>query len=373
MTEQELNKLLDKAIGTKGNLKVPSFWMRRIFKELIEWCKSQNNSQNNSQDYITEEELNSRNYATYSDLNNKQDWIPDLTTIRNNANNALKSIPSEYVTETELEQKKCRINWYMIVNHHTRYLTFDALEDGNFSFHKQGTGDDIQYSKDNGSTWTPLASDEPISVITGDKVIWKSTIIPSSVNGVGLFSSSGKFNIGGNIMSLLYGDDFIGKTSLSGKNWAFYRLFYECTNVVEARNLILPATTLSTLCYGSMFRGCKSLTTAPKLPATTLSNACYSQMFMNCKSLTTAPELPATKLVNECYDFMFEGCTKLSEITMLATDISAWECLYGWVQAVSSTGTFYKNPEMNSLPLANYDNNYVGIPNGWTVVDYVES
>jgi hypothetical protein len=40
MREQELNKLLDKAIGTKGNLKVPSFWMRKIFKELIEWCKS---------------------------------------------------------------------------------------------------------------------------------------------------------------------------------------------------------------------------------------------------------------------------------------------------------------------------------------------
>lgn len=35
MIQQELNDLIDKVIGTKGNLKVPAFWMRKILKDLV--------------------------------------------------------------------------------------------------------------------------------------------------------------------------------------------------------------------------------------------------------------------------------------------------------------------------------------------------
>ena len=50
---------------------------------------------------------------------------------------------------------------------------------------------------------------------------------------------------------------------------------------------------------------------------------------------------------------------------MLATDISATNCLDGWVNGVASTGTFIKNPAMNDLPSGRN-----GIPNNWTVQDY---
>jgi hypothetical protein len=36
MKEQELNNLLDKAIGTKGNLQIHSYWMNKIIKGLME-------------------------------------------------------------------------------------------------------------------------------------------------------------------------------------------------------------------------------------------------------------------------------------------------------------------------------------------------
>ena len=39
MREKELNELLDKAIGTKGNLRIPAYWMRKVFSGLMEWCK----------------------------------------------------------------------------------------------------------------------------------------------------------------------------------------------------------------------------------------------------------------------------------------------------------------------------------------------
>jgi hypothetical protein len=140
-------------------------------------------------------------------------------------------------------------------------------------------------------------------------------------------------------------------------------MFYGCTSLTTAPSL--PATTLSKSCYYAMFYGCTSLTTAPELPATTLATYCYDRMFYGCTSLTTAPELPATKLANYCYRNMFNSCRKLNYIKMLATDISAINCLYGWVSGVAPAGTFIKHPDMTSLPAGNN-----GIPSGWTVVDY---
>ena len=50
---------------------------------------------------------------------------------------------------------------------------------------------------------------------------------------------------------------------------------------------------------------------------------------------------------------------------MLATDISASNCLRFWTWHVAKTGTFTKAAEMTSLPSGDS-----GIPSGWTVVDY---
>ena len=88
-------------------------------------------------------------------------------------------------------------------------------------------------------------------------------------------------------------------------------------------------------------------------------------MFYNCTSLVTAPELHATTLYRNCYCYMFRGCSNLNNITMLATDISATDCLYNWVSGVASTGTFTKAASMTSLP-----SGVDGIPSGWTVQDY---
>ena len=142
-------------------------------------------------------------------------------------------------------------------------------------------------------------------------------------------------------------------------------MFQNCTSLTTAPEL--PVTTLANYCYYGMFNGCTSLTTAPELPATTLTNSCYYNMFSGCTSLTTAPELPATTLASNCYSLMFLNCSKLNYIKMLATDVSAYNCLHSWVDNISSTGTFVKNPAMTSLPTATSSNYYAGIPSGWSV------
>ena len=188
---------------------------------------------------------------------------------------------------------------------------------------------DIQYSI-NGNDWQKLYAGNQITVNRYDIVYFKGTNTSNS------FTVSKEFNVEGNIMSLLYGDNFEGQIDLIGKNNAFYNLFYNCTELKNAENLILPATTLSDFCYDSIF--------------------------VDCTSLTTAPELPATILAESCYYHMFYGCTSLNNITMLETDISVIFCLESWVNGVASTGTFTKSPSMASLPSGVH-----GIPNGWTV------
>jgi hypothetical protein len=63
---------------------------------------------------------------------------------------------------------------------------------------------------------------------------------------------------------------------------------------------------------------------------------------------------------------MFNNCASLNKITCLATDISATDCTNSWLNNVSSSGTFIKDPTMNDWTIG-----ASGIPSGWTVEDYV--
>lgn len=164
-------------------------------------------------------------------------------------------------------------------------------------------------------------------------------------------------------------------------------LFYGCTSLTEAP--VLPADALANMCYTGMFRACSGLTTAPALPAMTLATSCYKNMFQECSSLTTPPELfaeilttscyqsmfqdctslteapvlPAETLADDCYNGMFQGCSSLNSISCHATDISATQCTYNWVNGVAATGTFTKSYD------ASWTTGVNGIPDGWTTVD----
>lgn len=214
------------------------------------------------------------------------------------------------------------------------YLTIEALEDNlTVKFPRA-----IEYGID-GKGWSILPKNTDTPPINASQTIsFRANFIPLYRVGIGTFTISKKCNLKGNCMSMLFGDNAVDNYSLSGKNYAFYRLFSNCSNIVNVSSNFLPATTLA--------------------------YECYYGMFSDCLSLTTAPELPATKLVNRCYSTIFNGCKKLNYIKMLATDISASSCLTGWVNGVASTGTFVKNSAMTTLPTG-----YNGIPSGWTVIN----
>jgi hypothetical protein len=200
------------------------------------------------------------------------------------------------------------------------------------------SGITLQYSIDNGSTWTNIesggttASSDEIwfrGCATGTKALYTS----NSTSNAWVFSgdASNKLHVYGDLRYLLC--DNLGDNNITFNiaDYCYAYMFNGCTSLTTAPSL--PATTLAHSCYNRMFYGCTSLTTAPSLPATTLSNYCYRYMFADCTSLTTAPSLPATTLANSCYYNMFSNCTGLK---VSATKTGSYQ--YAWRIPTSGTG-----------------------------------
>ena len=203
------------------------------------------------------------------------------------------------------------------------YLKFTAEEDNSTISLNPGTSPDIKYSLNEGE-WIQWDYND-ITLNIGDTVRMKgnnSNGFSTSDLSSNQFMMAGKIGVSGNIMSLLYEDDFEGKLTIPC-DYCFVNMFMSCNSSITTAPE-LPATTLTNGCYSSMFKGCNSLTTAPELPATTLAEGCYREMFVSCYSLTTTPELPATTLAEGCYREMFSDCYSLTTAptTLPATNLA---------------------------------------------------
>jgi hypothetical protein len=89
-------------------------------------------------------------------------------------------------------------------------------------------------------------------------------------------------------------------------------------------------------------------------------------MFRRCTSLTTAPELPAITLATQCYSSMFRDCTELNYVKHYITE---WNIsnTNDWLSNVSANGTMYC-PLNSTIP----SDSTSGVPSGWTRVDIVD-
>ena len=277
----------------------------------------------------------------------------------------------------------------------TGYTTSSSMD----SYWKSVT---ISASTDGGSTWRKFTTSRNGTatfgtINKGDKILFKSITskFSNTNSSYHYFNSTKNISAEGNILSLLYGDDFLSYDSLPSisskekdKTQQLGCIFKGNKKIISAENLILKPTTLSPKCYASMFYGCTSLTTAPELPATTtyeysyqgmfhsctslttaptsigvsstiIADLCCYLMFESCTSLTTAPELPATTLANDCYSNMFEGCTSITTAPELPATTLANGCYASMFKNCKSLTTA---PELPATTLANncYRNMFEG-------------
>lgn len=243
--------------------------------------------------------------------------------------------------------------WGTPVNDYSsKYFTVKILtSDSGRLYYRCNSGYEwtVEYSKNNGN-WISLTANEGygigisnyISVSVGDEIRFRKIGSSSSTVAYSyLWSNTCTYELYGNIMSLVYGDNFIGQTTIPGKY--YFCRFCSTFNAGEKNTWVKSVENLV-------------------LPATTLTSNCYDAMFTECTQITKAPVLPATTLASHCYDAMFGGCTSLQYIKAMFTTTPGSNYTDYWVINVPSGGTFVKNSA------ATWDvtgNN--GIPSGWTI------
>lgn len=227
-------------------------------------------------------------------------------------------------------------------------LTFEVISAGTITWLRYGGSSSgartIEYSKDDGSTWSSITSNTSssaptITVAAGDKVQFRGNnkkYFDGITSNRFITNADCRFRAYGNIMSLV--DSTGTQADLTSANTeVFQSLFENCSALTDAGNLIMPAST---------------------------QHSCYNRMFGNCVNLATAPVLPAAALMPFAYQYMFDGCSSLNYIKCLATNISAKNCVANWTNNVASTGTFVKDATMTAWPVSRS-----GIPSNWTVKD----
>ena len=266
-----------------------------------------------------------------------------------------------------------------------KWLCFTAEEDDAVVWYSV-TGEinpDVQYSLDEGKTWSPLTNRQEITLKEAGEKVYIKGYNPEGFNtedSYVQFGANRNVSVSGSVMSLI---DGVGAVTEIPNPYCFYRLFYQNLHLTAAPELsatvltegcyrqmfayceelteapVLPAVTMAERCYQDMFQHCMKLTKAPTLPAEEMERECYYGMFRDCYSLAEAPALPATTLADSCYCAMFDGCSSLTKTPDLtATDMAVAAYMYMFTNCTSLT-------EVTSLPATHLERNcYTGMFSG---------
>ena len=127
-------------------------------------------------------------------------------------------------------------------NYSLDYLTFEPISSAvTFSNSTQ----ELSYSLDSGSTWSTLPATNTVTVDVGEKIMLKGTFGGGDDDDYGnkFISSGGTWEAYGNVLSLIYGDNFTASTSSAVTSSRFINLFRDCTDLVSVDNLKMPALT----------------------------------------------------------------------------------------------------------------------------------
>lgn len=318
---------------------------------------------------------------------------PAIATVDNNGN--IKAIADGIAIITAScggKTASCKVS-VKILTYEESYFTIRGLESGTLKWNVEN----VEYSLDR-KNWKPWSGS--LSFQKDDAFLFRAEKDSYEDKSI---ESTGKINVEGNILSLLYGKEFIDKKTLrksssmpeyifkglfrdndrliSGENLiilaadvrgCYNELFQNCSQMTIGPNITvpkvevnscramfaycislavapkLPSTDLSYFCYCDMFRNCKSLTTAPELPATTVPQSAYNSMFYDCSALTKAPDLPAKNIGTQAYRFMFHYCTSLTEAPALPATTLAKGCYELMFRGTS----IYEAPELPATTLA---------------------
>ena len=239
------------------------------------------------------------------------------------------------------------------------YLCFTALEAGQFTLTIPAAVTPtylsyVEWSKD-GRTWnhtdnTSEAVTIDVQVASGDKVYWMGSAkkMSNTQDVYSNFASTCNFDASGNILSLLFADDFQSATAFLENN-ALTALFRNNTKLIHAHDITMPSFTRAG-CFLYMFGNCTNLVSAPDLPPLTVEGSSYYAFCDGCSSLQSVPTILATTVTGRYAMYrMFRNCTSLQggvSISVQLNPIGVADCqqafhemFYGCAGITSATIT----------------------------------
>lgn len=129
---------------------------------------------------------------------------------------------------------------YNLISPYLLPLYIDVIEDTTLNFYDVLSSGYMYYSRDNCETWLSVGSNSAKTVYAGERIFFKRKVSrnPSSV----YFKINGVFTMGGNIMSVVYGEDYIGKKELPYSNSLNGMLDESYWTVDNIENVCIPAS-----------------------------------------------------------------------------------------------------------------------------------
>ena len=265
----------------------------------------------------------------------------------------LEDVSSIYLGETPVQRIYLadEIVWPK-VPFEEQYLTIEPVSAGTLYFGKNRDEEivypdlDIEFSVDGGAWKSYSASTaEEKELSAGAKVRLRGTNSAYNFGGmhkgyyIGIFGSD--YRMYGNVMSMIYGDNFSGQTAFT-EPYAIAQLFEKHTTLqgglIDAKNIILPATTLTQGCYYCLF---------------------WEQ------PIPVSPKLIAENVPIYAYESMFLSCRYLREVYCIATNL-AYKATLDWfkyAEAGQGGCVFYKHPNMT------WERSIDGVPSWMTIQD----
>ena len=197
-------------------------------------------------------------------------------------------------------------------------LTFTALEATDIGLFATGmTAPNCYYRKATDTGYTKMTTATTISLGVGEQVkFYGGNPYWSRDRSIWTrFTSTGKFNVSGNVMTLLAS----GGTASVRQRYCFRRLFAE-THVVDASELTLPSRQYDFMFYG-MLQQCPYLQKLPVMPTPTHPSV-YAYFCNKCPSLQSATLSTGTYSRGYIFQGMFQDCSGLTAVTIPAEDIT---------------------------------------------------
>lgn len=172
----------------------------------------------------------------------------------------------------------------------------------------------LQYKIGSGD-WSDYSANSTINLAYRQRLFLKAKVETLDWSGKPV-TVNGTFSIGGNLASLILGDD--KEAAIRTTGWTFQNFMSGKTNLTDASVLDLPMLTVSNYGYKGFFSECTKLVAGPvAIAATTYNNEACREMFNKCSSLQSIPSFPSTVTLNgeSCFFQMFKNCTSLTTLT----------------------------------------------------------